>query len=337
MSEEKKLENFFKKKEPFWWGVFYPKKYSNTEDYFSPKRVAIHALSLIGKMNMFPKLCNNVDLWSSIVLGMLARYGMPAFHLKEELGEKLLLTSRPPEDIFFEIEWPLPALGFYIPKSVSQLLNPPNDETLQFIGIGKLEDKNQILLPFEPLILNPKEVKIVYFSITSKKKEESFLYAGAFSKDDPLKEDAIFEEYYIEDGKVIAKSDGVSPETLEQIKDFNLKILNLSLNLIAATLFLQPLKGETLKKEKVFVELPKTPLKKKKEVIIKQPIFLGDFSEIESISKTESTSSSESTLKKSSPRSHWRRGHWHTVLFGPKHSQRKLKWFSPVLVNPHNK
>lgn len=32
-------------------------------------------------------------------------------------------------------------------------------------------------------------------------------------------------------------------------------------------------------------------------------------------------------------RSHWRRGHWHTVCCGPKHKQRKQQWFKPVFVN----
>lgn len=31
-------------------------------------------------------------------------------------------------------------------------------------------------------------------------------------------------------------------------------------------------------------------------------------------------------------RSHWRRGHWHTVLQGFKRQQRKMKWYKPVFV-----
>ena len=31
-------------------------------------------------------------------------------------------------------------------------------------------------------------------------------------------------------------------------------------------------------------------------------------------------------------KSHWRRGHWHTILQGPKRLQRKLKWFQPVFI-----
>ena len=31
-------------------------------------------------------------------------------------------------------------------------------------------------------------------------------------------------------------------------------------------------------------------------------------------------------------RSHWRRGHWHTALQGPKREQRRMRWFEPVYV-----
>lgn len=31
-------------------------------------------------------------------------------------------------------------------------------------------------------------------------------------------------------------------------------------------------------------------------------------------------------------RSHWRRGHWHTVCRGPKRRERKLRWYLPVFV-----
>ena len=31
-------------------------------------------------------------------------------------------------------------------------------------------------------------------------------------------------------------------------------------------------------------------------------------------------------------RPHWRRGHWHTVLQGPKREQRRMKWFEPVYI-----
>jgi hypothetical protein len=34
----------------------------------------------------------------------------------------------------------------------------------------------------------------------------------------------------------------------------------------------------------------------------------------------------------SSIRAHWRRGHWHTVLRGPKRSERSVQWYRPIYV-----
>ena len=35
---------------------------------------------------------------------------------------------------------------------------------------------------------------------------------------------------------------------------------------------------------------------------------------------------------RNSVRSHWRRGHWHTVLHGQKRQQRRTQWFKPIYV-----
>ena len=34
-------------------------------------------------------------------------------------------------------------------------------------------------------------------------------------------------------------------------------------------------------------------------------------------------------------RSHWRRGHWHTISQGPGRVQKKLRWFQPVFIKGH--
>ena len=38
--------------------------------------------------------------------------------------------------------------------------------------------------------------------------------------------------------------------------------------------------------------------------------------------------------KRRSPRPHWRKGHWHTVLQAPGRKQKRLKWFRPCYVQP---
>ena len=50
-----------------------------------------------------------------------------------------------------------------------------------------------------------------------------------------------------------------------------------------------------------------------------------------------STTASEDTERtRGKPKkSHWRRGHWHTVLQGPGRTQKQLKWFRPTFIRGH--
>ena len=41
---------------------------------------------------------------------------------------------------------------------------------------------------------------------------------------------------------------------------------------------------------------------------------------------------SDDVTRAAPKKSHWRRGHWHTILQGPGRLQRKLKWFKPVFI-----
>jgi hypothetical protein len=49
-------------------------------------------------------------------------------------------------------------------------------------------------------------------------------------------------------------------------------------------------------------------------------------------SREKTKRSSAPTESKKAVRAHWRRGHWHTVLCGPKRSERKVQWYKPVFV-----
>ena len=49
----------------------------------------------------------------------------------------------------------------------------------------------------------------------------------------------------------------------------------------------------------------------------------------------ESKTSSSEPQGCSPKRSHWRRGHWHTILQGPGRKQRTMKWFKPTFIRGH--
>ena len=63
--------------------------------------------------------------------------------------------------------------------------------------------------------------------------------------------------------------------------------------------------------------------------------WLGaDFTTRVQYSKKINTDLSDITRGKPK-RSHWRRGHWHTILQGPGRLQKKLRWFQPVFIKGH--
>ena len=64
-----------------------------------------------------------------------------------------------------------------------------------------------------------------------------------------------------------------------------------------------------------------------KDSIYKGPIrWLG-----KNYKHDRSTTNAELTGKSCRP--HWRRGHWHMVLYGAQRALRKLQWFQPTYVN----
>jgi hypothetical protein len=63
--------------------------------------------------------------------------------------------------------------------------------------------------------------------------------------------------------------------------------------------------------------------------------WLGaDFTTRVQYSKKINTDPSDITRGKPK-RSHWRRGHWHTISQGPGRLQKKLRWFEPVFIKGH--
>lgn len=51
------------------------------------------------------------------------------------------------------------------------------------------------------------------------------------------------------------------------------------------------------------------------------------------VTGSSNTSRPSGSASRGPVRTHWRRGHWHTIAHGEGRKQRKMQWFRPVLVN----
>jgi hypothetical protein len=63
------------------------------------------------------------------------------------------------------------------------------------------------------------------------------------------------------------------------------------------------------------------------------PVFIGPRFKTEFIDDPESDDRPRTATGRASPRSHWRRGHYHHVVIGKNRSERKMAWFKPTRVN----
>ena len=62
--------------------------------------------------------------------------------------------------------------------------------------------------------------------------------------------------------------------------------------------------------------------------------WLGEYFKTRVVDSTPASEDTERTRGKPK-KSHWRRGHWHTVLQGPGRTQKQLKWFRPTFIRGH--
>ena len=62
--------------------------------------------------------------------------------------------------------------------------------------------------------------------------------------------------------------------------------------------------------------------------------WLGEYFTTRVVDSTPASEDTERTRGKPK-KSHWRRGHWHTVLQGPGRTQKQLKWFRPTFIRGH--
>ena len=62
--------------------------------------------------------------------------------------------------------------------------------------------------------------------------------------------------------------------------------------------------------------------------------WLGEYFTTRVVDSTVASEDTERTRGKPK-KSHWRRGHWHTVLQGPGRTQKQLKWFRPTFIRGH--
>jgi hypothetical protein len=102
----------------------------------------------------------------------------------------------------------------------------------------------------------------------------------------------------------------------EQAQEAALSVMHACLNLIGV----MHARKELIESDRVLRVVGK------RNTVVKAPRMLGS-------SYTYRTVSAKSEPTGRKVTSHWRKAHWHTVLYGPGRSMKRLDWFEPVFVS----
>lgn len=267
-------------------------------------------------------------VWSTITINWI-NFGGPTFFLGEETLQ-LLRKTKPPEDVEpEELKLPFPAFALILPET----------ERWPLLILSTLSENRPQLDPDKSAILKRMEisgnpsihsVQDIYTSQKSHMPGPDYL-AVMRGKPSGRWEGtwcAITEEKM---GQNIQKHE----EKIEEFyKDKPKKDIDSVSQIGFATNFLCWLKYCYLEKESIpELESPKIHKSRKSKKVFLKPLFLGERKEKAS-NNNISSPVTYSTQEQRPPETHWRKGHWHWVLYGRNKKLRKRDWFKPVLVNP---
>ena len=121
-----------------------------------------------------------------------------------------------------------------------------------------------------------------------------------------------------DDGVLVVDSSDCESDTVseEVAQEAAISVMHACLNLIG----IMHARKELIESERVLRVVGK------RQTVVKSPRMLGSGYSYRTVSaKSEPTGRSVT--------SHWRKAHWHTVLYGPGRSMKRLDWFEPVFVS----
>lgn len=307
--------------------VLFPRRILPPQGYPSPKHFAwgLHCnlVNLGNQVREKPEEDQTLwecHVWRNAAAGFIS-HGCPAFFLDKELTE-MLENTEPPEDIQPEdLELPYPCFGLILPETkkwplllIAEIHDKKEDgipkkqeEILKGIPTPALGRKHLLDAYFPPMGKNPD----TQTTLAVLRGKSTGLWAASWC---PMQSKGIGEivSDYKETLKAYYQPQGIEDPDSGEITAFTLN-------------FLAYLRYEYEKKTE---EKPKTNWERAREKPDKKgwikPILIGE--------RKQSENRTDANGEGKTPSTHWRRGHWHTVLHGPKKSERTKRWYRPTLI-----
>jgi hypothetical protein len=301
---------------PGLWRYVYPRLYSDIGSFPSPKLVAIEYGASIMGMGRAPILKMLPDtLQCSILIAYEAsKHHFPLYFVSRDFIKALLETT-PPREVSW-VDMPLPHSGASFLLERGALQHPTTRSDVSFISYARCGPGEVIRFPLDHLRLGQgiTPVQTSFYcqaSITSG--EDPASHHQVFAGDRTIIRFDELDHIVRSERRISAGS--LAAEAIDGDFEFVSMWVKLLLNLLLAMEDRPQLKelGGPIGKRSKGSNLP-----------FWTPNFIG---------RRYRYRRSTETGNGTSPRMHWRRGHWRDQLHGPKLSLVKKMWIEPVLVN----
>jgi hypothetical protein len=331
---KKSLEDF-QRRAPKTFAACYPRHINVPGGYANPKffaRVLGHELAVatVDEMRMLPHLTGILHCFKHLEMGV------PTYFVRSEFAQAVAQTNPPSDFRLSEIHWPLDAMLFVLPTSFAvqyfgymvPFISICRAPAGMYPDIVKLPELNALPYPLKQL--NNFSERFLVVAPLYRKQADAIDYTCAFNMTQTIGELASlpYEDasYFEEQVMKIDISKMPDEPTGEADRIFHDKMILFAFKLmLAITARPGVIKhGQITRPARVI----KCRHPKVRDAIWSHNTVGWDYRAV----RPASVSGNGSHV---SPRMHWRGGHFHTILLGPRDQerQRRLDWFEPCLVN----
>lgn len=290
------------------WAVLYPRIYERTSSYHSPRELAADLLGafLVGEKARIEKIALGLpDQHALVGASLLASLRVPTFFLSRNLLEALAKTQPPQGIAWKDMHLPFEAAAFVFPRGA---LKHSSEGELSCLWYARLRGGQIYRSPFASGRTFEVDEDKLYFRGSLDKSLASLMH-GYSESNQPEINAVDLSEY----------DDTFYGQSTQPLNKGDQAVLEAGISLVLGAL-LAMLERPQLLSRGAF-----TGKRSKKGAEFWTPnVIGGDY--------RASTSGSLSQGQGSSPRLHWRRGHWRNQPYGPRHELRKHLWIEPMLI-----
>lgn len=303
--DEKEAVAFFEKHLPLNWKVAYPRVYSEVSDYHSPKGLAgwlmtSSILSALGQLQ-HPDKKSAAAIQEGIVavFQFAQRNSLPQFFIGREILEAILQTDVPKDLAWWEVKFPFKAGFLYIPRG--SIISPLGAQ-VQYIGWAFLEPED-----FDP------SAGQTGCALQIAIKVDDSIGSTYTKVIDSTRDKDLF------DLRMESMDPSQDPYAIPMTEDEDLFMVRM-MRLTISLLMLPSAREELWEKER----RDKVVRKGDRVKEFWTPNYIGR--------KWRALREQSLGGTHSSPRAHWRRGHYRNQKHGKDYKMTKLIWIEPTLV-----